>query len=198
MTPLAGWENFYVIVGSSAGALIGLQFVVITLIADLPIVRGQPEAGEAFATPTVVHFGAALFLAAAVSAPWKSVAGAAVAWGLIGLSGIFYQIVVARKMRTQTVYAPVFEDWMFHMLLPVLAYGTLAAAAVAVRRHSSGALFVVAGAALLLLLIGIHNAWDAVTYNVFVHKRTYQQKERPRPAVRSGEAKESQRPGKQI
>jgi hypothetical protein len=39
MTPLAGWENFYVIVGSSAGALIGLQFVVITLIADLPVAR---------------------------------------------------------------------------------------------------------------------------------------------------------------
>jgi len=32
MTALSGWENFYVIVGSSAGALIGLQFVVITLI----------------------------------------------------------------------------------------------------------------------------------------------------------------------
>lgn len=27
MTPLSGWQNFYVIVGSSAGALIGLQFV---------------------------------------------------------------------------------------------------------------------------------------------------------------------------
>ena len=33
MTALAGWENFYVIVGSSAGALIGLQFVVVALIA---------------------------------------------------------------------------------------------------------------------------------------------------------------------
>ena len=34
MTALSAWENFYVIVGSSAGALIGLQFVVITLIAS--------------------------------------------------------------------------------------------------------------------------------------------------------------------
>ena len=40
MTALSGWENFYVIVGSSAGALIGLQFVVITLIADMPIGNG--------------------------------------------------------------------------------------------------------------------------------------------------------------
>ena len=46
MTATAGWENFYVIVGSSAGALIGLQFVVITLIADMPIaeVRRRPAA----------------------------------------------------------------------------------------------------------------------------------------------------------
>jgi hypothetical protein len=35
MTAIAGWENFYVIVGSSAGALIGLQFVVITLLSTV-------------------------------------------------------------------------------------------------------------------------------------------------------------------
>jgi hypothetical protein len=40
MTAIAGWENFYVIVGSSAGALIGLQFVVMTLVADRPIAEG--------------------------------------------------------------------------------------------------------------------------------------------------------------
>jgi hypothetical protein len=39
MTALTGWENFYVIVGSAAGALIGLQFVVVTLIADSPTLR---------------------------------------------------------------------------------------------------------------------------------------------------------------
>ena len=64
MTALTGWENFYVIVGSSAGALIGLQFVVITLIADMPIAVGQAQAGDAFATPTIVHFGAVLLLSA--------------------------------------------------------------------------------------------------------------------------------------
>jgi hypothetical protein len=57
MTALAGWENFYVIVGSSAGALIGLQFVVITLIAVFPIVKDVERASSAFATPTIVHFG---------------------------------------------------------------------------------------------------------------------------------------------
>ena len=36
---LAGWANFYVIVGSSAGALTGLTFVVIALIRDTRRVR---------------------------------------------------------------------------------------------------------------------------------------------------------------
>jgi hypothetical protein len=35
-TELAEWNSFYVIVGSSAGALIGLQFVVMALIAETP------------------------------------------------------------------------------------------------------------------------------------------------------------------
>ena len=34
--PLLAWQNFYVIVGSSGGALIGIQFVVMALIASKP------------------------------------------------------------------------------------------------------------------------------------------------------------------
>ena len=51
MSELAKWDDFYVIVGSAAGALIGLQFVVITLIAEdrLP---GRRMLAAAFGTPT--------------------------------------------------------------------------------------------------------------------------------------------------
>jgi hypothetical protein len=171
MTALAGWQNFYVIVGSSAGALIGLQFVVVTLIADMPIARGQAQAGHAFATPTIVHFGAVLLLAAIVSAPWHGVATAAVFWGLLGLSGIAYEIIVVRRMRSQSVYTPEFEDWLFHVLLPFAAYATLAGSAYAASSNVDGALFSVGAAALLLLSSGIHNAWDAVTYHVFVQRQ---------------------------
>ena len=73
-------------------------------------------------------------------------------------------------MRVQTIYTPEFEDWLFHILLPFAAYATLAIAAYATRNHLRGALFGVAAAALLLLFIGIHNAWDAVTYHVFARK----------------------------
>jgi len=170
MTALAGWQNFYVIVGSSAGALVGLQFVVIALIADLPHAAGQAEAGQAFATPTIVHFATVLLLSAAICAPWQNIFGPAVFWGLLGGCGIIYSIIITARLRAQTLYRPQFEDWVFHSLLPVIAYVTLFASAITALTHATRALFAVAGAALLLLLIGIHNSWDAVTYHVFVHR----------------------------
>src|SRR5205807_10509900 len=127
---------------------------------------------DAFATPTIVHFGAVLLLSAVLSAPWRGIATAAVLWGLLGLSGIVYEIIVARRMRVQIVYTPEFEDWLFHVLLPFAAYLMLAVSAYSTGSHLREALFGVGAVALLLLFIGIHNAWDAVTYHVFVKTRT--------------------------
>jgi hypothetical protein len=174
MTELSGWENFYVIVGSSAGALIGLQFVVITLIANVPVVRDAERAGSAFATPTIVHFGAVLLLAAILSAPWRGIGPVAILLGALGLSGLVYSAIVARRTRQQTAYKPEFEDWLFHVLLPFAAYAMLASSSYSVRSYTREALFSVAGAALLLLFVGIHNAWDAVTYHIFVKQREHQ------------------------
>lgn len=170
MPELAEWESFYVIVGSSAGALIGLQFVVMTLIAETPPLR-VAEAGAAFATPTIVHFSGALLLSALLSAPWQAITFAVTLWGLVGLSGVAYTVIVARRMRGQTAYQPEFEDWLFHVLLPLVAYAILVISAFAALSHTHEALFGVGAAALLLLFIGIHNAWDSVAYLVYVKKR---------------------------
>ncbi|MEN6559286.1 MAG: hypothetical protein ABFD52_00740 [Acidobacteriota bacterium] len=167
MTVIKGWADFYVIVGSSAGALIGLQFVVIMLIAAGPIVRGEAQAGRAFATPSVVHFGVVLLLSAIASAPWNGMAAISALWGLLGVFGIVYILVVARRMRRQTFYQPVFEDWLFHVLLPVMAYTVLAISACVAFSRARIALFLVGGTAVMLLFVGIHNAWDAVMYYVF-------------------------------
>jgi hypothetical protein len=170
MTALEGWANFYVIVGSSAGALIGLQFVVITLIAEMPLAPDESRAGAAFSTPSIVHFGVALLLSAIISAPWNGIAAVAVLCGLVGLGGAVYSVVVGRRLRAQSVYQPVVEDWLFHVLLPVAAYAVLAVSACMAHFHARAAMFLVGAASLLLLFIGIHNAWDTVTYAVFVKK----------------------------
>src|SRR5262245_55706375 len=141
MTTLESWESFYVIAGSSAGALIGLQFVVLTLIADMPGARSDAQAGGAFATPSVVHFGATLLLSAAASAPWDGIATLVALWGLIGVCGIVYAAIVARRMKRQTAYQPVLEDWLFHVVLPMAAYALVVVAAYVARLQERTALF---------------------------------------------------------
>lgn len=170
MRELAEWDSFYVIVGSAAGALIGLQFVVMTLIAERPPMRVE-EAGAAFATPTIVHFGAALLLSALLRAPWPTIIPIAALWGVIGFGGAVYALIVLRRMRKQAVYQPDLEDWLFHVVLPLTAYTMLVVSPFAAPSHTHTALFGVGAAALLLLFIGIHNAWDAVAYHVFVNRQ---------------------------
>lgn len=171
MTAFAGWENFYVIMGSAAGALIGLQFVVITLIASRPRLASQGQAGSsAFATPTVIHFGAVLLLSGVMTAPWPGAASVALIWRLMGVAGVGYEVIVIRRMRRQSIYIPELEDWLFHALLPFAAYGTLLGSAFGIRSSPSATMFGVGAAALVLLFSGIHNAWDAVTYHTFSAK----------------------------
>ena len=120
-----------------------------------------------------------LGISAILSAPWEGIEGPVIMWALGGLTGIVYGLIVARRMRRQRAYAPQFEDWLFHVLLPVAAYLALVVSAYAARSHVGEALFGVGAAALLLLFAGIHNAWDAVTYNAFVKKRTGQETHTP-------------------
>jgi len=179
MSELAEWNSFYVIVGSSAGALIGLQFVVLTLVAQRPSLRA-PEAGAAFATPSVVHFGVVLLLAAVASAPWHAIRVVAVSWGLVGLGGLVYTVVVTRRLRKQTVYRPVFEDWLFHVVLPFAAYTMLIGSGLVALSRMRPALFVLGAAPVPLLFVGIHYCWDAITYHVFGQRREQPDAERHR------------------
>ena len=160
---LAGWESYYVIVGSSAAALTGLQFVVIALAADVSV-RASGDEIDAFATPSIVHFCVALLTAAALSAPWRRLQSAAIVLGILGLAGLLYAAIVIRRARRQVGYAPVFEDWLWHAALPILAYGLMFAGALALVSHEHEALFVAGASTLLLVFIGIHNAWDTVTW----------------------------------
>lgn len=163
MPQLTEWESFYVIVGSSAAALTGLMFVVITLMADLEDQRSG-GALAAFGTPTVVHFCAALIVSAILSAPWHSLTTLAAALIVCGVWGVTYTLIVVRRARRQNTYKPVFEDWLWHTVLPLAAYAALFLAAVVLPRAVERSLFVVAGAVLSFVLIGIHNSWDTVTY----------------------------------
>ena len=167
LSPLATWQNFYVIIGSAAATLTGLMFVVITLIAGVRVRVPLPSDGiAAFNTPNVVHFCVALLIATLLSAPWQALWNASLLLGLFGLGGMTYIVIVVRRARRQTAYQPVLEDWLWHTIFPLVSYTAFVVAAILLPIHSAPALFVIAAATVLLLFIGIHNAWDNVTYLV--------------------------------
>jgi hypothetical protein len=160
---LAGWESYYVILGAAAAALTGLQFVVVALIADRPS-EASPETMAAFGTPTVVHFCEALLISAILTAPWARLWSASLPLLASGLGGLGYALIVIRRARSQHKYQPVAEDWLWHVFLPLGSYVALTGAALGLSRHPVACLFTIGAVTLMLVFIGIHNAWDTVTY----------------------------------
>ena len=165
MSPLAAWQNFYVIIGAAAAALTGLMFVVITLIAGVQVRKSSETIGT-FSTPTIVHFCTALLVTAILSAPWPALWQAGLLLGLAGIGGIIYVVIVFQRARRQTDYKPVMEDWLWHTIFPLASYTALVVAALLLPGNPTPALFGIGAVTVLLLFTGIHNAWDNVTYIV--------------------------------
>jgi hypothetical protein len=165
--PLVAWESFYVIVGSSGAALTGLQFVVMALVADSQKPATSREI-DTFGTPTIVHFCAVLLISAILSAPWQGLSSVRLVLGTCALVGVVYGIIVLRRAGAQMSYKPVWEDWVWHAVLPLIAYTLLLISSLLIRSYPQRTLFTIAAVPLLLLFVGIHNAWDTVTYVALV------------------------------
>jgi len=162
-TPLALWEAFYVIVGSSSAALTGLMFVVITLMPESRMEMTE-QGIAAFAAPTVSHLVAGLIVSAILSAPWHEAWQAGIAVAIAGFIGAIYCAVIFRRIRRQAQYDPLGEDWIWYLAAPLTAYAVLLFGGIGMEFRPAGALFPIGGAVLLLLFAGIRNAWDMVTF----------------------------------
>ncbi|HEY1686112.1 MAG TPA: hypothetical protein VGG19_15205 [Tepidisphaeraceae bacterium] len=169
-TALSAWDNFYVIVGSAGGALVGIQFVVMALIADM---SKPPDlsAVNAFGTPNVVHFSMALLISAITCAPWPSLTPVAIALLICGLGGFVYSITIFSHARRQKDYQTEMSDWFWYAISPCVVYALLVIGAILLWMAEPGALLFIAFAALAMLFLGIHNAWDSVTYIVVLSGR---------------------------
>lgn len=158
------WETFYVIVGSSGGALTGLLFVVVALAADR-VRAGASQGLGAFTSPSIFHFCSVLFISAMIAMPRKSLATLGVMLALCALTGASVTFMAVRRIARFEKYKPVAEDWIWHAVLPCVAYVALLVAAIVLPSATEQALYVVASVSVLLLFVGIHNAWDAALYS---------------------------------
>jgi hypothetical protein len=178
---LAPWGNFYLVIGGAAAALTGLQFVVIALVAQTRA-RGNAQTLAAYGTPTIVYFCAALLAAGIFTAPWTTLGSVRLVLLLGGLTGLAYVTAVTLQASRQKAYRPVFEDWLFHTILPTVAFIGILYGAARLEHDTLGSLFAVGTACLLMLFIGIHNSWDTVTYIVTRYAMTPTETETDVPA----------------
>ncbi|MGA7354397.1 MAG: hypothetical protein WA431_12465 [Candidatus Cybelea sp.] len=155
-------------IGSSAAALTGLMFVVITLVTRDEDAARSRDGVSTYSTPTVVHFCAALLVSAVLVAPWRALVHPAILTGLAGLGGIVYVArVIARAKRM--AYTPDLEDWVWYHILPLLTYIVLFAGSIALSSAPPMGALAIAATVVVLIFIGIHNAWDVVTFLALPH-----------------------------
>ena len=162
-TVLAPWSNFAILAGSAAATLTGLMFVVISLVTAAQAGR-SPDGISTYSTPTVVHFGAAILGATILVMPWWLLIHPALVLAVTGLAGVAYVIRLVYRAKRLSNYDPDLEDWIWHTILPGIAYASILVGAVFLISIPANALFALAGGIVLLIVVGIHNAWDVVTY----------------------------------
>jgi hypothetical protein len=153
---MEAWHDFYLMLGPTAGALIGLLFVVITLTANMERKRAS-EGITVYLSPTVFHLGAVVFLsgiALAPNLPPRMLAGLVLACGLIGLA---YAVYIGRGLVTADMETYTSDFWWYAVAVGVL-YAELTVTGGLFFSGSQAAPMALAGGLLVLLLILVHNA----------------------------------------
>ncbi len=159
---LRDWSDFYVIVGSAAGALTGLMFVVVALQGDGR--RNRIDAVETYSTPTVVHLATVLLIAAVLAVPRQSDLSLALCLALSGAAGVSYSGWIFVRTRREQAYSEYLSDWVWRHVFPVKAYLGICIAGPLLYADAAVALYLVAAAELVMLAAGIHNAWDSAVW----------------------------------
>ena len=164
---LEKWHDFYLLLGTGAAALVALLFVAVSVGVGY-LTEERADATRTFFSPVVVHFAAAFFLSCVALVPGHRAAFFAALIGVAGINGLavsaFTTVKFLRRYRT-----PYWSDHLAYVLLPVVGYIAMLAAAALAFLGRAEALDVLAGAVLLLLLVNIRNAWDLMLSMVRRH-----------------------------
>ena len=162
------WETYYLMVGSSAAALIGLLFVVVTLSGEVDPARAN-AAQSTFLTPTVLHFAIVFVISAAAVAPQPGPSFMAAAILVPALVGLAYAVAAVMRLALGRLAAPHWTDYAFYGVLPAACYLWLIVGALAIWQGAAWADGALALAVLALLLLAIRDAWDLATWLIY-HK----------------------------
>jgi hypothetical protein len=159
------WRDFYLLIGSAAAVLIGLIFVVISLMQDRP--RSTVLAGtRLYMGPIVLGVSFILVISAAATTPgmghqtFAAIVGVVAVWGLV--RGLMSLAGIARRRGSDD--PPHWTDPWFYGVFPSALYIVLGAIAAAFRMGSGWAAEALAAALTAGLLLAIRNEWDLITW----------------------------------
>ena len=163
---LAPWHDFYALLGSASGTLVGLLFVAVTV--GTGVFTGERRAPmRMFLSASVIHFSSVLAVCLTVMAPLGS---AFATGGIIAAGGVFglgYYAATWRDSVQDGLHKSIdLEDRIWYAVLPILAYALEAVAGAGLCFRPRPGCAAVALSVSALLLIGIHNAWDITLWSM--------------------------------
>ncbi len=157
------WETFYLMVGSSSAALIGLLFVVVTLNADSR--ASSREAGlHLFVTPIVFHFAMVFLVSTLPLMPDVGPQTMGIGVSTVGTFGLLLVASTLVRMIFGALPVPHWTDYIFYGGLPLVLYACLLACGIGLLSGAGFAAHGLAAAVLALLFLGIRDAWDLATW----------------------------------
>ena len=153
-----GWHEFYVLMGTAAGALVGLTFVAASNGSRLFGEKQRP-ALEVFLGPTVVHFTAVMIVSILALIPTHQWYSFAWLYAVTGVLGLPYAVIVLIAFYARG-YEVSWVDRVFYTLLPPAGYSLMLLATLLLYTRSGWGLTTAAAALVALMIAGVRNAWD--------------------------------------
>lgn len=159
MSGLVAWHDFYLLIGSAAGTLIGLTFVAASVGAGAALNAQRAANWQSFLTPTVLHFSAVLIACLIALSPLGGMLGPLLL--AVGSTGFVCGVGQWRELRRRGLTRKLDPtDRLLYVRLPLAAYALLGISSVVLLLHAGHGLPLLALALVLLLALGIRNAWD--------------------------------------
>jgi len=158
------WGEFYLLAGSAAAVLIGLIFVVVTLMSDRP--RSSVLMGSRlYMGPVVLNVSFTLVLSAAALVKGMTPGAFAIICGAVAVWGLVRGVLTIAGIRGLSGEdAAHWTDVWFYGVIPSVLYAVLAAVAGAFWSEARWAEYGVAAVIMAILLVTIRNEWDLVTW----------------------------------
>ena len=157
---LGAWHDFFILLGTAAGSLIGAMFVVVSIGTGF-LTKDRARGIRAFLTPTLAHLAAVLLGCALALVPSLERGSFALLFGSGSLGGLVYASVIARYV---VAHEDERSDRFWYVVPPVIGYAAIAAAVVLSLLGKSGSPELVAAGMAVILIAGIRNAWDLILF----------------------------------